>query len=209
MIENWNVYQDAAHEIAVYPSAGTKLGLMYTVLGLGGESGAVAEHGKKCLRDDGGIVTVERRVDVIRKLGDVLWYCAAVAHEGKFTLENARLTNPVHFPENPTGYVGHGTAVGFGYLCARLMVEAGKGTEFALHVMPYPVSDGHHWTDAGVGQGRVIQTRLRTALGRTLWYVERIAAEVGTTVEFAMRENLAKLTSRKKRGVLHGDGSNR
>ena len=207
MIENWNDYQEGTRSTAIYPGSGTKLGLLYAILGLGGEAGEVSEHGKKSIRDDGGKITADRRDKIVKELGDVLWYCAAVAQEAKLTLEGARLLNPVHFPEKTVGYVGRGTAVGFGYMAARLVSEVGKAVDFALHAMPYTVPDGKHWTD--VAQGRMLQSRLRTALGRILWYCERVAAEAGTTLDFAMSENLAKLASRKERGVLHGEGSGR
>jgi len=52
----------------------------YLGLGLIGETGEVAEHVKKCLRDDEGRLTDERREKLIKELGDVLWYAAVTAH---------------------------------------------------------------------------------------------------------------------------------
>lgn len=206
MIEDWNDYQERTRATAIYPGARTKLGLLYATLGLTGETGEVAEHGKKAIRDDGGQLTRERHEKIVKELGDVCWYCAAIAHEARFKLERARITRPENAPE-PRTYVGRGTVVGFGYVCARTSMEVGKLVEQALYVMPYTVPDGSHWSD--VGQGRVVRARLVTAVGRVLFYAERVAAEAGTTLEFVMSENIAKLKSRKERDVLHGEGSDR
>jgi len=39
-----------------------------------------------------------------------------------------------------------------------------------------------------------------------LWYIDRLAAHLGYTLEDLMQMNHDKLTSRKERGVLKGDG---
>jgi len=207
MIEHWNDYQERTRATAFYPGRGTKLGLLYATLGFVGKSGELAEHGKKCLRDDGGILTPARRDKVVQELGDVLWYCAAIARETTLTLESARITGVKYYPENRRNYPGHGTSVGFGYVCVRMAIEIGKLSAFSLHVMPYEILDGEHWTD--VGQGREIRSCICTAIGRVMWYAELIAHETGFTLEHVMTENIAKLASRKERGALGGDGSDR
>lgn len=76
---NLNDFQLLAMESAIYPNKGNNL--TYPVLGLCGESGEVAEKVKKILRDDNGIVSFEKRELIIKELGDVLWYIAAIAFE--------------------------------------------------------------------------------------------------------------------------------
>lgn len=51
----------------------------YLALGLIGETGEVAEHVKKYLRDDEGFLTEDRRQKLIKELGDVLWYAVVWA----------------------------------------------------------------------------------------------------------------------------------
>ena len=68
---------------AVYPFAG--LGdvqaLMYVALGLSGEAGEIANQVKKVARDDGGMVSAERRAKVVDELGDVMWYWLRLCYE--------------------------------------------------------------------------------------------------------------------------------
>jgi NTP pyrophosphatase (non-canonical NTP hydrolase) len=49
------------------------------LLGLCGEAGEISEKFKKILRDKGGIVSDEDREELIKELGDVLWYVAIIA----------------------------------------------------------------------------------------------------------------------------------
>lgn len=76
---DFNAYQAAARETAQYPDMGRNLS--YPTLGLAGETGEVAERVKKMIRDDGGVLTSERREALKAELGDVLWYVAALCSE--------------------------------------------------------------------------------------------------------------------------------
>ena len=73
-------YQQRAATTAVYPDRG-RGNFVYPALGLAGESGEVCEKIKKTIRDDAGVLTPERRALLAKELGDVLWYCAALASE--------------------------------------------------------------------------------------------------------------------------------
>jgi NTP pyrophosphatase (non-canonical NTP hydrolase) len=46
-------------------------------------------------------------------------------------------------------------------------------------------------------------------VGDCLWYVANLAGELGFSLEEIAENNLAKLQSRKERGVLQGSGDNR
>lgn len=75
-------YQTKAMSTAVYKqTVPTDLHLPYAILGLAGEAGELANKEKKILRDDNGDVTPEARRLLMKELGGVLWYCAAVAYE--------------------------------------------------------------------------------------------------------------------------------
>ena len=78
-------YQELSRRTATYPGAGDNI--VYPTLGLAGEAGEVAEKVKKLLRDDGGVMSGERREALGGELGDVLWYVAQVATEAGLDLE--------------------------------------------------------------------------------------------------------------------------
>lgn len=68
--------------------------LMGQVLGLAGESGEVLEKFKKLLRDQQGRMTDADRAEILKELGDILWYVNAVSHLLGSSLEEvARLNN--------------------------------------------------------------------------------------------------------------------
>jgi NTP pyrophosphatase (non-canonical NTP hydrolase) len=53
--------------------------LMAQVLGLVGESGEVAEKFKKIVRDKAGLISEDDKAELVKELGDILWYVNAVA----------------------------------------------------------------------------------------------------------------------------------
>lgn len=109
-----NKYQRAATKSAIYPGQGTPFGLMYAALGLA-EAGEVQNKVKKAFRDDGVIefgnqasddensatgtivyferLSSERRAQIVKELGGVLWYLAAVCNEIGATLSDVALAN--------------------------------------------------------------------------------------------------------------------
>lgn len=53
------------------------------------------------------------------------------------------------------------------------------------------------------------RTELSKELGDVLWYLARLADEIGYPLEFIAQSNVNKLRSRKERGVISGNGDNR
>jgi NTP pyrophosphatase (non-canonical NTP hydrolase) len=82
---DFNSYQHQAGFTAQYPRDGLN-GLLYTTLGLASEAGEVAGKVKKILRDDNGVLSDEKREQLIAELGDVLWYSAMLAYELRINL---------------------------------------------------------------------------------------------------------------------------
>ena len=79
-----NEYQEEAIKTAGY-GEGQKI--IYPTLGLTGEAGEVAEKVKKVLRDNAGVFTDEQKLEIAKEISDVLWYCATLARDIGYTLE--------------------------------------------------------------------------------------------------------------------------
>jgi NTP pyrophosphatase (non-canonical NTP hydrolase) len=84
-------YQDKADSTAVYPNKGSNW--MYPALGLAGEAGEVCEKFKKIIRDNDGIVDDEKREEIKKELGDILWYVAAVSTELGLSMDDVAQGN--------------------------------------------------------------------------------------------------------------------
>ena len=78
---DFNEYQKKAHETADYPS-GTigkdrhAVDYIYPALALSEEAGEVAGKFAKAVRDNQGVLDGERRLQIEKELGDVLWFIA-------------------------------------------------------------------------------------------------------------------------------------
>ena len=105
-----NEYASKAMQTAIYPGAGTPMGLAYVALKMNGEAGEFAEHLGKAMRDEGYggeetacqdfdlqqrayYPTHERHALLVKEVGDVLWYLAAACRELNITLEDAAQIN--------------------------------------------------------------------------------------------------------------------
>ena len=98
-----NEYQRLALRTAVYPK---EIGLIYVALKLAGEAGEVSEKIGKAFRNeslrvapslDGNTVEIlgayEIRDELLKEVGDVLWYCAAISSELGSSLEEVAQRN--------------------------------------------------------------------------------------------------------------------
>jgi NTP pyrophosphatase (non-canonical NTP hydrolase) len=79
----FNAYQEIAKSTAIYPK---EYNIIYPTLGLSGEAGEVSEKVKKVLRDENGIFTNQKRQEIAKELGDVLWYIANIASDFNISL---------------------------------------------------------------------------------------------------------------------------
>lgn len=89
---NFNEYQTAALETATYPKRGNNL--IYPAMGLAGEAGETTDKVKKYWRNLGvseilsaDDLKPEQVTELIKEIGDVLWYAAALSSELGFPLE--------------------------------------------------------------------------------------------------------------------------
>ncbi len=86
MIMKMNEYQKAAMNTAIYPNIGNNP--TYTILGLCGEAGEIANKFKKVIRDQNGVMTQQTIDELADELGDVLWYVAMTAAEIELDLDS-------------------------------------------------------------------------------------------------------------------------
>lgn len=84
-------YQTESRKTAIYPNKDNNF--IYPTLGLAGEAGEVAEKIKKVLRDGNGIVSEEKKEELTKELGDVLWYVANLSKELGIPLEEVARKN--------------------------------------------------------------------------------------------------------------------
>jgi len=90
IVDSLDDYQTEAYKTAVYPD---NLSLIYPALGLAGEAGETANKIKKIYRDDNSVLTPERKVEIAKELGGVLWYVAAIATDAGLQLSEIATAN--------------------------------------------------------------------------------------------------------------------
>lgn len=86
-----NYFQMESAKTAIYPRH--NLGVLYTVLGLTGEAGEVANKVKKVLRDKNGDFGELDKLAIMDELSDCLWYIAATLTEVGFTMNECAIHN--------------------------------------------------------------------------------------------------------------------
>lgn len=81
-----NEYQKKAHETASYPwgliagnNINNPVSYLYPAMGLAEEAGEVAGKYAKAIRDEGGVISEERKAAIVKELGDVMWFVAELA----------------------------------------------------------------------------------------------------------------------------------
>lgn len=63
--------------------------------------------------------------------------------------------------------------------------------------------------DKGESMSEERREAILMELGDPLWYIASLADDLGYTLQDVVDANVSKLTSRKERNVLHGDGDSR
>lgn len=76
-------YQQKALETAIYSR---EFAIIYPALGMCGEAGEVADKVKKVIRDNGDEFTAEKKSEIAKEIGDVLWYCAPLSDDLGYSL---------------------------------------------------------------------------------------------------------------------------
>ena len=85
-----NVYQDRAVATAIYPETHK---ITYPALGMAGEAGEVANKVKKIIRDGKKSLPDDWQQQLASEIGDVIWYCAALARDLDMSLATIMAAN--------------------------------------------------------------------------------------------------------------------
>jgi NTP pyrophosphatase (non-canonical NTP hydrolase) len=85
-------YQKAALVTAVF-SKDELRDLSHWVLGVAGEAGEVADKVKKIIRDKGGELSTNEKEELMKEMGDVLWYLAVLAEHLGYSFEEVGKAN--------------------------------------------------------------------------------------------------------------------
>lgn len=89
-INEFNEYQKLVIDTKIYPS---DMQIIYPMIGLCGEVGEVSEKIKKTIRDKNKLFNDDTNFEIIKELGDVLWYIAAMAHDLGYDLSEVAQFN--------------------------------------------------------------------------------------------------------------------
>ena len=90
-----NEYQEKIKEYDLFKATGNynTIAFVEKVLGLVGEAGETADKIKKILRDKDGVINEDDKLEVVKELGDVLWYVASIARYLDVSLEEVASLN--------------------------------------------------------------------------------------------------------------------
>ena len=87
---SFNTYSKRALATSICPEG---MDILYPLIGLTGETGEVAEKIKKVYRDKAGYFDPITRWEILKELGDCLWYINKMVVDLGFTLEEAAMVN--------------------------------------------------------------------------------------------------------------------
>lgn len=185
-------YQMRARSTAIYLDIKDSR-MMYPALGLIGECGEVAKKIKKLIRDDGGDMTEERKCAIAKELGDCCWYLANICCDTNHDLimmHDMRRASTVHqvrglsLPQLVFQMNRHATAV-------ATMLE-----------------DWYYKHDSRLNE-RDQYTELPGHLTHIITCINEIARRCDFTLEDICIINIKKLSTRKEKGTLKGEGDSR
>src|SRR6056300_1494279 len=89
-MSDFNSYQRSAAGTAIYPETHK---ITYPALGMAGEAGEVANKVKKIIRDGKKSLPDDWQQQLASEIGDVLWYCAALARDLDMSLATIMAAN--------------------------------------------------------------------------------------------------------------------
>jgi len=112
------------------------------------------------------------------------------------------------FTRSTAVYPGAGTG-NYDAMCYVALKGAGECGEFAEKLGKYMRKKGSINAISRDQMDEAFRLELAKELGDRLWYIAGAASELGYSLSEIAAINIEKLTSRKERGVLVGEGDNR
>lgn len=113
-------------------------------------------------------------------------------------------------------YPGQGTPLGLAYVTLKLNGEAGELAEHVGKAMrddnliPFTPAEGGELALSIYGKlTEDRRDKIIKEIGDCLWYLSAACNELGISLHYAARRNLAKLADRTERDALRGSGDDR
>lgn len=188
-------YKIKADVVAQYPGRMDKDGIVYCLMGLGGESGELLEKIKKIYRDKNGTIDEEAKDWLIQEIGDVLWYCSQIYSELRLPFEN--------FPAIPDNIKEIKDFQN--YIDGDFYDKEGTIQQLIRRGFFLLYSAGRLLGDNAYKNHQIKKENMTVIL----YNLVSICIETGISLEHAANANIEKLYSRKERGKLQGSGDNR
>jgi len=214
-----NDYQREASGTAIYPGRMSPHGMMYCALKMNGESSELLDHvydavtiekfkpGEVGLRPD-------RLHLIVKEVGDVAWYLAAMADELQTSLHAIYGGEPILVEDGAGTLALNAMKLDsfVGQIAEQLgkaMRDDGYGMEFDYKPGALRVGEkgnGKFASDSLTDQRRaVIIENMHGAMNSLVL----ICGELDTSLQLALEINIKKLAARKAKGTLSGSGDNR
>ena len=196
-------YHEKAQRSVIYPK---EIGLQYCAIKLDGEIGEVNELIGKAFRDDKGHFTRKRKRAISKEQGDCLWYIAGVCENLGFNIEQiATIHEPTTvilcetfraFQKASSGGVCCPTGKDILDIGLKAAYHAGRVARFV-----------YYKDDCGPN-GKEFNKML-FELCSILMCLSAMCDRLKLSLDLIAKQNIRKLATRQRKGLLGGSGSDR
>lgn len=186
-------YHQFTKTTAIYPGADvirSPEALEYLTLAFIGEVGEIGDKYKKVIRDNNGILSEETKQALSKEIGDVMYYISQMCNTFDVKLYNLVDVSNLDKIEKNEGI----------YIATYIRVLAKYVGGLSSNVQQYFV---------GLTGPRKLEDDVYQDIQNIAYALMQLAIRLDLSIEDIIRENMAKLQSRKDRGVISGSGDNR
>ena len=185
-------YQTKARSTAIYLNIENSR-MLYPALGIIGECGEIAEKVKKFIRDDNWNMKPDRIAAIMKELGDCCWYLANICCDTDLDLNmmhKMRGNLIVHQIRQLT--------------LPQLVIHMNRHTTAVAEILEHWYYNNQCCPNKWDQYPEIPQH-----LSHIIVCIEEIAHKYDFTLEEICTANIEKLTKRKHKGMLCGDGDTR